>query len=141
MVLSTASAQFILQQLSTKPWVFQSSWELVYLDDCVFQSNLVQTRFPPPGDSVAPPIGSNESHRCIACPNPSPDGAWDALEWRVWLSTLQAGQVIVPAVSWQGWWTLLALLNGADRTDRPLDLQMRSQNEPAATLDQSSIYI
>lgn len=141
MVLSTASAQFILLQLSTKPWVFQSSWELGYLDDCVFQSNLVQTRFPPPGDSVAPPIGSNESHRCIACPNPSPDGAWDALEWRVWLSTLQAGQVIVPAVSWQGWWTLLALLNGADRTDRPLDLQLRAQNEPAATLDQSSIYI
>ena len=54
---------------------------------------------------------------------------------------LQDGQVIVPAVSWQGWWTLLAVLNGADRSGREFDLQVRAPGDPVHPEEFGSIYL
>ena len=75
------------------------------------------------------------------CPYPSTSGAWDPVEWRSWLGTLQDGQVIVPTVSWQGWWTLLAVLNGADRSGREFDLQVRAPGDPVHPEEFGSIYL
>ena len=42
----------------------------------------------------------------------------------------------------QAWWTLISVLNGADRTGRAFDLQIKAVDEPFAALDDlSSVYI
>ena len=143
LVLATAAAQFCLIQLSSASWVYNSGWELDYLDRCILQSSIMRERFPPPGESTAPPLdpGNSTRDRHVPCPNPSTSGAWDPTEWRSWLGTLQEGHIIVPAVSWQGWWTLLAVLNGADHSGREFDLQVRAPGEPVQPEDYGSIYL
>lgn len=82
------------------------------------------------------------SARANLCPMPIPEGAWLASSWRAWLAGVHEGQILVPAVAWQAWWTLIAILNGADRTGRSYDLQVKSFEEPFAALtDPRSVYI
>lgn len=82
------------------------------------------------------------SARANLCPMPTPDGAWTSRSWRVWLAGVHEGQILVPAVAWQAWWTLIAILNGADRSGRSYDLQVKSFEEPFAALtDPKSVYI
>lgn len=143
LVLATAAVQFCLKQLSSASWVYRSAWELDYLDGCILQSSIMRERFPPPGESPAPSLDPANAtrDRHVPCPYPSTSGAWDPVEWRSWLGTLQDGQVIVPAVSWQGWWTLLAVLNGADRSGREFDLQVRAPGDPVHPEEFGSIYL
>ncbi|KAL4399127.1 hypothetical protein ACI68E_003500 [Malassezia pachydermatis] len=143
MVLGVAGVQFMFRQLSSSAWVYNSAWELTYLDDCIFQSPIVRTRFPPPGDHALSSADGYDTvaNRTVECPYPNTEGTWAALDWKQWLSTLYAGQILVPTVSWQGWWTLVAVLNGADRSGRAFDLQLRAPGEPLSSLDHASVYL
>lgn len=144
MVMSTSGTQFALLQLSHAPWVYNSAWELVYLDECILHSSIMRERFPPPGEAVAPALGGaalTQPERATACPYPSPHGAWNPQAWCEWLGTLREGKMIVPAVSWQGWWTLLAVLNGADHSGRDFDLQVRAPGDPVHPDELGSIYL
>lgn len=147
MTIGTAALQFVLHQLETARWVHQSAWELVYLDECIFQPTTVRTRFPPPGNVAIPPSKSyrpapGERDRSNPCPCPDKHGAWHPLAWRSWLGTLCEGNIIVPAVAFQAWWTLIAVLNGADRSGRWYNLQVKADEESFADLtDMSSVYV
>ncbi|KAI3626637.1 hypothetical protein CBS14141_000638 [Malassezia furfur] len=146
MGLSCASAQFVLQQLGTSRWVFERGWELEYLNKCIFDSNMFAERFPPPGDQA---VRAERAYRPkpgeldigIPCPYPSPSGAWSAMAWKSWLSTIKEGHVIVPAVDWQAWWVLIAVLNGADRSGRWYDLQVKTPQDTFENLEHTSVYI
>lgn len=143
---AVASLQYLVCQMRL-PRVKQSPWELIYLDVCVFDSNIMHTRFPPPGTLAVPPAASyqpasGDLDRRKPCPLPDAAGAWHALQWKAWLGTLHGGDIITPVVSWQAWWTLIATLNGADRTGRWFNLQVKDPSEPYADLqDMSSVYI
>ncbi|WFC99514.1 hypothetical protein MYAM1_002259 [Malassezia yamatoensis] len=146
LIIATASAQFFMQQLSTSRWVFESGWELEYLNRCIFDSNMLTERFPAPGDRAVrsehvyhPKPG--ELDISIPCPYPSTSGAWSAVAWSAWLSTIKEGHVLVPAVNWQAWWTLISVLNGADRTGRWYDLQVKTPNDTFDDLQHTSVYI
>lgn len=141
LVMGVAGAQFAVRQLATQPWCYNSAWELEYLDTCIFHTPIIQQRFPPPGDAAVASRPAPATHRTTACPYPSADGAWSALDWTQWLSTLGAGQVVVPLVSWQAWWTLLSVLNGADRTDRDFDLQLRAARNDEQHWDPAAVYL
>ena len=119
----------------------------MYLDECIFQPTTVRTRFPPPGNVAIPPSKSyrpapGERDRSNPCPCPDKHGAWHPLAWRSWLGTLCEGNIIVPAVAFQAWWTLIAVLNGADRSGRWYNLQVKADEESFADLtDMSSVYV
>lgn len=145
-VFSCASMHFFMHQLSRSRWVFESGWELDYLNKCIFKSTMLQERFPSPGAQVVPPLHtyqpkSGELDISVPCPYPSTSGAWSALAWKSWLTTLREGHVIVPVVSWQAWWTLISVLNGADRSGRWYNLQVKEPNDTFDGLDLSSVYI
>ncbi|WFD28454.1 hypothetical protein MNAN1_003465 [Malassezia nana] len=142
-VMSLASMQFYFMQLSSKSWVHRGSWELAYLNHCIFHSMIAEQRFPPPGYAVALPMPSTEACQThtIQCPYPTPDGVCQALEWKQWLHSLHDGQVIQPAVSWQGWWVLISVLNGGDRSGRSYDLQLRAPGDVTEKLDPMTLYL
>lgn len=145
-VISSASVQFFVHQLATSRWVFEGAWELEYLDKCIFGSDMIRQRFPPPGEQVVPAAHAyqpraGEPDLSTPCPYPSTSGAWSTHAWKSWLATLREGHVIVPAVAWQAWWTLIAVLNGADRSGRWYDLQVKAPNDSFEDLDLSSVYI
>ena len=142
-VMSMAGAQFYFMQLSSKSWVHLGSWELSYLNRCIFHSIIAEQRFPPPGDAVALEMPATEVSKThtIQCPYPTPDGACNAMEWRQWLHSLHDGQIIAPAVSWQGWWVLIAMLNGGDRTGRSYDLQLRAPGDLVENPDSTIVYL
>lgn len=146
----------------------RSAWELDYLEACVFHAPIVAERFPPPGTIVVPPAasfhpaGAAEALRAKCCPYPSAEGAWDANEWKEWLRGLKHGDIVTPAVSWQvsrlggvglqpklthsltfaqAWWFIISVLNGGDGTGRPIDLQVKSPEEPYALNEWESILI
>lgn len=142
-VMLLASAQFYFMQLASKPWVHNGSWELMYLNQCIFHSIIAEQRFPPPGHAVAlemPTTGASQAHT-IQCPYPSPDGACNPLEWRQWLHSLRDGEIIAPAVSWQGWWVLIAVMNGGDRSGRSYDLQLRAPGDLVENPEPSTVYL
>ncbi|CEH17061.1 hypothetical protein CBOM_03132 [Ceraceosorus bombacis] len=147
--LGTASLVHMLSQVNAADWTHRSAWELDYLEACVFHAPLVAERFGPPGTSVIPaqlsfaPTSDEERERAKSCPYPSESGAWDPNQWRAWLSGLQPGNIIVPAVSWQAWWTLISVLNGADRSGRPFDLQVKAVDEPFSAVlpEVDSVFI
>lgn len=135
-----------MSQLSSSRWVFESGWELEYLNKCIFDSTMIQERFPPPGDKAVQQASTykpqpGELDLSITCPYPSVSGAWDALSWKSWLSTIKEGHVIVPAVDWQAWWTLISVLNGADRSGRWYDLQVKTPDDTFEHLQHNSVYI
>ena len=149
LLLATNSLSYFFSQLATSEWTYNSSWELDYLEMCVFHSQIISTRFPSPGPSIVPydqvyqPRKDDEegNRRAMTCPYPR-DNAWHADEWLRWLRRVHSGTILVPAVSWQAWWTLIAVLNGADGSGRALDLQVKAAEEPFAALDDmDSIYI
>ena len=146
MTAAIVSLQYLVCQMRQQR-VRQNSWELIYLDVCVFDSNIMGTRFPPPGTHAVPPSASyqpvsGELDRRKPCPLPDAAGAWHAPQWKAWLGTLHGGDIITPVVSWQAWWTLIATLNGADRTGRWFNLQVKDPSEPYTDLqDMSSVYI
>ncbi|PWN51065.1 hypothetical protein IE53DRAFT_368369 [Violaceomyces palustris] len=149
LTIGTDSLSHYLSQLSTSSWVHRSAWELDYLEMCVFKSPLVADRFPSPGESVVPsarsyraPEDGSSIDRTKLCPFPTEDGEWDATAWKEWLSSIKEGDIIVPAVAWQAWWTLISVLNGADRSGRTYDLQVKTLDEPFEALtDLSAVYI
>ena len=49
--------------------------------------------------------------------------------------------MIVPAVDWQAWWVLIAVLNGADRSGRWYDLQVKTPQDTFENLEHTSVYI
>lgn len=115
---------------------------------CVFHSPIVAHRFPPPGwgavldEQTFQPETPQGRARANLCPMPTEEGAWQSQAWREWLASLKEGQILVPAVAWQAWWTLIAILNGADRSGRAYDLQFKSYEEPFSVLnDIKSIYL
>lgn len=126
--------------------MFESAWELDYLDLCIFHSAMIRARFPPPAHKLIPaekrfaPQPPQPDIR-IECPSPDTNGAWDALAWKTWLGTVSEGHVIVPAVPWQAWWTLLAVLNGADRSGRWYDFQVKAPDDSFDELNPASVYI
>lgn len=142
-VMSLAAAQFYFMQLSTKPWVYLGSWELAYLNQCIFHSIIVEQRFPPPGGSAALEMPATEASKAntIQCPYPSPDGTCNAMQWKEWLRSLRDGQIISPAVSWQGWWVLISVLNGGDRSGRSYDLHLRAPGDLVESLDPTIVYL
>ncbi|WFD34737.1 hypothetical protein MCUN1_001581 [Malassezia cuniculi] len=146
MTVAISSLQYLVHQMRS-PRVIHSAWELVYLDVCVFDSDVMRTRFPPPGSNPVPFAasynpGTDKVDRRKPCPMPDVSGAWSAEKWKAWLGTLHGGNIITPAVSWQAWWTLIATLNGSDRTGRWFNLQVKDPNESYADLkDISSVYI
>lgn len=141
------STLHFFSQLSTSNWPHRSAWELDYLEMCVFKSPLVADRFPPPGEAVVPASQSyrpaqNARDRSRVCPNPDQAGAWNPDVWKRWLISIQEGDIIVPAVAWQAWWTLISVLNGADRTGRSYDLQLKALEEPFDALtDLNAVYL
>lgn len=143
LVMTTAGVQFFLMQLTSAPWVYHGAWELDYLDKCIFESTITRERFPPPGDSVVTPLSPSYSKRenRVECPYPSVRGAWSPDEWKKWLGGLREGHIITPTISWQGWWTLIAVLNGADHSGRPFDLQLRAPGDPVQPDEDGSIYL
>ncbi|CBQ73433.1 conserved hypothetical protein [Sporisorium reilianum SRZ2] len=147
LTISCDSALHYLGQLDTSQWPYRSAWELDYLEMCVFKAPLVADRFPPPGEAVVPASQSyrpapGTPDRSRVCPNPDADGAWDADVWKRWLHSIREGDIIVPAIAWQAWWTLISVLNGADRTGRSYDLQVKSLEEPFEALtDLSAVYL
>ncbi|GAC97629.1 wd and tetratricopeptide repeat protein [Pseudozyma hubeiensis SY62] len=147
LTISCDSALHYFGQLSTSKWLYRSAWELDYLEMCVFKSPLVADRFPPPGEAVVPVSQSyrpapGAQDRSRTCPNPDEAGAWDADNWKRWLASIREGDIIVPAIAWQAWWTLISVLNGADRTGRSYDLQVKSLEEPFDALnDLSAVYL
>ena len=147
MTIGTDSLSNYMNQLGNSAWVHRSAWELDYLEMCVFKTPLVADRFPPPGEQIVPAARSYRPpegaiDRTKLCPNPDEDGCWSAVVWKEWLSTIKEGEIIVPAVGWQAWWTLISVLNGADRTGRTYDLQVKTLEEPFEALtDLSAVYI
>ncbi|KDN42291.1 hypothetical protein K437DRAFT_257920 [Tilletiaria anomala UBC 951] len=142
------SLEHIVSQLATQEWPHRSAWELDYLEMCVFHTPIIAHRFPPPSykavmdEQTLQPESAEERARANVCPMPSPNGVWSSASWRRWLSRVQEGQILVPAVAWQAWWTLIAILNGADRSGRPYDLQVKSYEEPFSVLtDERSVYL
>ncbi|CDU26247.1 uncharacterized protein SPSC_06441 [Sporisorium scitamineum] len=147
LTISCDSALHYFGQLDTSKWLYRSAWELDYLEMCVFKSPLVADRFPPPGEAVVPASQSyrpaqGTQDRSRVCPNPDEGGAWDPDVWKRWLHSIREGDIIVPAIAWQAWWTLISVLNGADRTGRSYDLQVKSLEEPFEALtDLSAVYL
>ena len=147
LTISCDSALHYLGQLSSSKWLYRSAWELDYLEMCVFKSPLVAERFPPPGEAVVPFSQSyrpapGTQDRSRTCPNPDEAGAWNPDTWKQWLTSIREGDIIVPAIAWQAWWTLISVLNGADRTGRSYDLQVKSLEEPFEALnDLSAVYL
>uniref|UniRef100_V5EQU8 Uncharacterized protein n=2 Tax=Kalmanozyma brasiliensis (strain GHG001) TaxID=1365824 RepID=V5EQU8_KALBG len=147
LTISSDSALHYFGQLSSSNWPHRSAWELDYLEMCVFKSPLVADRFPPPGDAVVPQTQSyrpaeGAEDRSRVCPNPDEKGAWDPDTWKRWLAGIKEGDIIVPAIAWQAWWTLISVLNGADRTGRSYDLQVKSEEEPFEALtDLNAVYL
>ena len=147
LTISCDSALHYFGQLSTCDWLHRSAWELDYLEMCVFKSPLVADRFPPPGEAVVlasqsyrPAEGTQDRSRL--CPNPDEAGAWDPDTWKQWLASIREGDIIVPAIAWQAWWTLISVLNGADRTGRCYDLQVKTPEEPFEALtDLNAVYL
>lgn len=141
------SALHYFGQLSASNWPHRSAWELDYLEMCVFKTPLVADRFPPPGEAVVPASQSyrpaeGAKDRSRVCPNPDEAGAWNPDTWKRWLISIQEGDIIVPAVAWQAWWTLISVLNGADRTGRSYDLQVKAEEEPFDALtDLNAVYL
>lgn len=149
LLLASGSLSYYYGQLATSDWTYDSSWELDYLEMCVFHSDIISTRFPSPNTSIVPfeqvyqpGIGDVEGiKRAKTCPYPR-DSAWLAGDWKQWLISVKNGMILVPAVSWQAWWTLIAVLNGADGSGRPLDLQVKAAEEAFSALDDlNCIYI
>ncbi len=92
--------------------------------------------------AAAAAAAAEQAARAHLCPMPSASGAWSSAAWVAWLRQLREGQILVPAVAWQGWWTLIAILNGADRTGRAFDLQVKAYDESFDVLtDMRNIYI
>lgn len=147
LTISCDSALHYFGQLSSSKWLYRSAWELDYLEMCVFKSPLVAERFPPPGEAVVPFSQSyrpapGTQDRSRTCPNPDEAGAWNPDTWKQWLTSIREGDIIVPAIAWQAWWTLISVLNGADRTGRSYDLQVKSLEEPFEALnDLSAVYL
>lgn len=147
LTVSCDSALHYFGQLSTSNWLFRSAWELDYLEMCVFKSPLVAERFPPPGAAVVPASQSYRAaegtkDRARLCPNPDETGAWNPDTWKRWLASIREGDIIVPAVAWQAWWTLISVLNGADRTGRCYDLQVKTPEEPFEALtDLNAVFL
>ena len=147
LTISCDSALHYFTQLDSSTWPYRSAWELDYLEMCVFKSPLVADRFPPPGDAIVPRSQSYRPadgmpDRSRVCPNPDEAGAWDPDVWRRWLHSIREGDIIVPAIAWQAWWTLISVLNGADRTGRSYDLQVKSLEEPYEALtDLGAVYL
>lgn len=147
-MLAASSLAHYMNQLATADWIYSSGWELDYLEMCVFKSPIVAQRFPPPGKSV---VGSSQQFRptdgadrtrAMPCPYPDVKGVWNSSSWLRWLEHLQSGKIVVPAISWQAWWTLIAILNGADGTDRALDVQLKAEEEPFSALnDLGAVYM
>jgi hypothetical protein len=149
LVLATSSLSYFYGQLAASEWTYNSSWELDYLEMCVFHSDIISTRFPSPCTSIVPfdqvyqPTKDDIKavKRAKTCPYPH-DGAWNSNQWQEWLTRVQSGMILVPAVSWQAWWTLIAVLNGADGSGRALDLQVKAAEEPFSALeDMNCFYI
>ncbi|PWN34858.1 uncharacterized protein FA14DRAFT_160280 [Meira miltonrushii] len=148
--LAANSLFHCLEQIATSDWTHASAWELDYMEMCVFRSPIVGRRFPAPGSKI---VSSSQTFhpdeqdedarkRAMPCPYPSADGVWSSTVWRNWLSQVQNGNIIVPAVSWQAWWTLIAVLNGGDGSDRALDVQMKAESEPFSALDDlEAVYL
>ncbi|KAN0065898.1 hypothetical protein ACQY0O_001031 [Thecaphora frezii] len=147
MTIGGDSFSHILMQLHGCDWIHASAWELDYLEMCVFKSPLVAERFPAPGSAIVPAARSyhpaeGAQDRTKPCPNPDQDGCWSSAEWKRWLSTIKEGDIIVPAIGWQAWWTLISVLNGADGSGRTYDLQVKTPEEPFEALtDLSAVYI
>ncbi|SPO23636.1 uncharacterized protein UTRI_03833_B [Ustilago trichophora] len=147
LTISCDSALHYFGQLSNSNWLHRSAWELDYLEMCVFKSPLVADRFPPPGEAVVPAPQSyrpaeGAQDRSRMCPNPDEAGAWNPDTWKRWLTSIREGDIIVPAVAWQAWWTLISVLNGADRTGRCYDLQVKTPEEPFEALtDLNAVYL
>lgn len=147
LTISTDSALHYFAQLSVGNSLHRSAWELDYLEMCVFKSPLVADRFPPPGEAVVEASQSyrareGEEDRSRLCPNPDERGAWDPDTWKTWLAGIREGDIIVPAVAWQAWWTLISVLNGADRSGRAYDLQVKTKDEPFEALtDLNAVYL
>ncbi|PWN88286.1 hypothetical protein FA10DRAFT_268489 [Acaromyces ingoldii] len=150
MILSTTSLSYFFGQLASSPWVHTSSWELDYLEMCVFKSPFLAQRFPPPGPTIArddqsfqPSPSSPEAARAKPCPNPTLEGWWNPSDWVEWLGQVKEGMIISPAVSFQAWWTLIAALNGADGSGRNFNLQVKAYDEPFDHLlkDHDSVYL
>ncbi|SNX87248.1 uncharacterized protein MEPE_05958 [Melanopsichium pennsylvanicum] len=147
LTISCDSTLHYLTQLATSNWLHRSAWELDYLEMCVFKSPLVADRFPPPGEAVVPHSQSyrpakGTADRSRLCPNPDEAGAWDPDTWKRWLISIKEGDIIVPAIAWQAWWTLISVLNGADGTGRCYDLQVKATEEPFEALtDLNAVYL
>ncbi|EPQ31030.1 uncharacterized protein PFL1_01219 [Pseudozyma flocculosa PF-1] len=147
LTIGSDSLSHMLGQVQRSDWVHASAWELDYLEMCVFKSPLVAERFPPPGSAIVPSARSYQpsegtQDRTKLCPNPDENGCWSSAEWKRWLTTIREGQIIVPAIGWQAWWTLISVLNGADRTGRTYDLQVKTPEEPFEALtDLGAVYI
>ncbi|MCO5589840.1 hypothetical protein L7F22_043809 [Adiantum nelumboides] len=148
--LAANSLFHCLEQIATSDWTHASAWELDYMEMCVFRSPIVGRRFPAPGSKIVsssqtfqPDEKDEESRkRAMPCPYPSAEGVWSSVVWRNWLSQVQNGNIIVPAVSWQAWWTLIAVLNGGDGSDRALDVQLKAESEPFSALDDlEAVYL
>jgi hypothetical protein len=142
LILATGSLSYYYGQLAGSEWTYTSSWALDYLEMCVFHSDIISTRFPSPSTSIVPfdqvyqpPKDDVEAvKRAKTCPYPQ-DSTWHCSHWQEWLTTVQSGMILVPAVSWQAWWTLISILNGADGSSRALDLQVKAAEEPFSALD------
>lgn len=139
-----------MSQIARASWPHASAWELDYLEMCVFKSPVVARRFPPPGESivsssqhyVVPEGDETAALRAMPCPYPDAQGAWRSASWLRWLTEIQGGKIVVPAVSWQAWWTLIAVLNGADGTGRALDVQLKAEEEPFEALtDPDAVFL
>ncbi|PWZ03775.1 hypothetical protein BCV70DRAFT_225098 [Testicularia cyperi] len=147
MTIAADSTSHMVSQLVDADWLHRSAWELDYLEMCVFKTPLVADRFPPPGEAVVPSSRSYRPaegavDRTTICPNPDENGAWDPDQWKRWLSSIREGDIIVPAIGWQAWWTLISVLNGADRTGRSYDLQVKTPEEPFEALtDLNAVYL
>lgn len=148
--LAANSLFHCLEQIASSDWTHTSAWELDYMEMCVFRSPIVARRFPAPGSKIVsnsqtfqPDEQDEEARkRAMPCPYPSSEGVWSSTVWRNWLSQVQNGNIIVPAVSWQAWWTLIAVLNGGDGSDRALDVQLKAESEPFSALDDlEAVYL
>ncbi|WFD08163.1 hypothetical protein MVES1_003534 [Malassezia vespertilionis] len=143
---SSASLQFFTHQLSAAHWITENAWELQYLNQCIFQSTMIEERFPPPSSAVVRSLNvykpqPGKPDLSISCPYPNTHGAWNATEWKQWLGLLREGHVITPAIAWQAWWTLIVILNGGDRSGKNYDLQVKGPHEHFENLDASCVYI
>jgi hypothetical protein len=149
--LAVNSLAHCMQQLATSDWTHASAWELDYLEMCVFKNPIMAKRFPSPASAIVPadqtyrPSAEDDQTqraRAKPCPYPSAQGAWSSSVWLQWLRSIGDGMIIVPAVSWQAWWTLIAVLNGGDGSDRALDVQLKAEEESFSALnDTEAVYL